>query len=40
MHFSVTGNHAVYNLQAPSDGDRKKWIKAFQTVFESLKLSN
>jgi len=36
----VTGNHAIYNLQAVSDDNKKRWINAFQTVFEGLKFNN
>ena len=38
--FPIIGNHAVYNLQASDDDDKKEWIKAFEEVFESLKLCN
>ncbi|XP_065907180.1 kinesin heavy chain-like isoform X2 [Dysidea avara] len=32
----VQGNHTVYNLQAPSDDFKKKWIEVFQLVFKNL----
>ena len=34
--FLLLGNHKVYNLQASSDDDKKKWIKFFQEVIEQL----
>ena len=39
--FSVyfLGNDVSYHLQASCDDDKKKWIEAFQKVFETLKTS-
>ena len=36
----IIGNHAVYNLQASCDENKKEWIKKLQAVFENLKLSS
>lgn len=32
----LTGNHVSLALQASNDDDKKKWIEAFQNVFETL----
>lgn len=39
-YVSIIGNHAVYNLQASCDENKKEWIKKLQAVFENLKLSS
>ncbi|XP_065908160.1 putative leucine-rich repeat-containing protein DDB_G0290503 isoform X2 [Dysidea avara] len=33
----MEGNHDVYNLQAPNDNEKNKWIEIFQLVIENLK---